>query len=473
MKTRKFRRIRRAIALAATLVLLLSFVPAALAEPAYCAWIGETGYETLEAAVNAAQSGDTITLGEGVYTLYNKGAVTKDKDLTFVGAGTDKTTWLIGPKVPDPEKFGTEYNSDYSFDGRGSEMKETVTFRNMTLQSGSVDYLGFAGSDNTVVENCVIEGKTFYWGYSSAVFHNTTFIAPNGDYAVWTYSSPVMTFEGCTFHASGKVINVYTDFGAGKNDITVNFIDCTVDSTAAAKSALNINDQNMGEYQYYVNISGVNSVSGLNPDDVTCSRLFGFGGTQKPNNNSGRSVVSIDGTVVWEDGAMVSHAVETENDIYTDGYADDAFTITVIKDWAKQEDGSWTRTIEKVCDYCGNTERVVETKYPVHYDLNGGEGTADADEVRLPGEEVTLHTAPMREGYRFTGWNTSKDGKGTNYAAGDAFVMPDGAVTLFAQWEVIVPQTGDAAHLVPWIGVLTMALAGAAVLWKTKKARQN
>ena len=51
--------------------------------------------------------------------------------------------------------------------------------------------------------------------------------------------------------------------------------------------------------------------------------------------------------------------------------------------------------------------------------------------------------------------------------------MPDGAVTLFAQWEVIVPQTGDAAHLVPWIGVLTMALAGAAVLWKTKKARQN
>ena len=104
MKTRKFRRIRRAIALAATLVLLLSFVPAALAEPAYCAWIGETGYETLEAAVNAAQSGDTITLGEGVYTLYNKGAVTKDKDLTFVGAGTDKTTWLIGPKVPDPEK---------------------------------------------------------------------------------------------------------------------------------------------------------------------------------------------------------------------------------------------------------------------------------------------------------------------------------------------------------------------------------
>ena len=43
------------------------------------AWIGKTGYPTLEAAVNAAKSGDTIKLGEGKYTLYKKGAATKGK----------------------------------------------------------------------------------------------------------------------------------------------------------------------------------------------------------------------------------------------------------------------------------------------------------------------------------------------------------------------------------------------------------
>ena len=43
------------------------------------AWIGETGYPTLEAAVNAAASGDTIVLGEGKFTLYKKGADTKGK----------------------------------------------------------------------------------------------------------------------------------------------------------------------------------------------------------------------------------------------------------------------------------------------------------------------------------------------------------------------------------------------------------
>ena len=43
------------------------------------AWIGETGYPTLEAAVNAAANGDTIVLGEGKFTLYKKGADTKGK----------------------------------------------------------------------------------------------------------------------------------------------------------------------------------------------------------------------------------------------------------------------------------------------------------------------------------------------------------------------------------------------------------
>ena len=139
-----------------------SATPAAepAAEPAAApsvAWIGETGYPTLEAAVNAAASGDTIVLGEGKFTLYKKGADTKGKNLTFVGQGADKTAWGIGATLPDPAYFGTEYNGDYSFDGSG-----TITFRNMTLQSGSADYLGFIRADKTVVENCVINGKTFY-----------------------------------------------------------------------------------------------------------------------------------------------------------------------------------------------------------------------------------------------------------------------------------------------------------------------
>ena len=122
-------------------------------------------YDTVLEAVTAAGTGDTIELGEGNYTLYSISSVgtTKGKDLTFVGQGTEKTAWNIGALVPNPDNFGTEYNSDYSFDGAG-----TVTFKNMTLHSGNADYLGFSRADKTVVEDCVINGKTFYWGYKSA-----------------------------------------------------------------------------------------------------------------------------------------------------------------------------------------------------------------------------------------------------------------------------------------------------------------
>lgn len=107
----------------------------------------EKAYQSIGEAVKAAKSGDTIKLAKGNYSLYevcgkkdtDNTEYTKNKDLTFIGAGPEETTWGIGPEVPDPKYYGTEYNSDYSFKGTG-----TITFKNMTLRSGSVDYLGLA-----------------------------------------------------------------------------------------------------------------------------------------------------------------------------------------------------------------------------------------------------------------------------------------------------------------------------------------
>ena len=356
--------------------------------PAGGAKIGETVYQTLEAAVTAAASGDTIQLGAGKYTLYKKGAETKGKDLTFVGQGADETTWGIGATMPDPDKFGTEYNGDYSFDGAG-----TVTFKNMTLQSADANYLGFIRADQTVVEDCIINGKTFYWGYTSASFKNTTFNCPSGDYAIWTYSSPTMTFDHCTFNSSGKVINVFTDYGAGKQDITVNFKNCTVNSTAPESlSVMNINDGNMGGFKYILNFSGSNTVNGIKADGIkstagshaspakdtgtktseqaTCSKLFEFN-MKYGNGNTGKTIVNIDGKPVWKDGKMVSHAIDTANDKYTDGYKDNAFTIT-YSEWTKNPDGTKTHTVTKTCNYCGYQESTTETAEadPIDWDVS-------------------------------------------------------------------------------------------------------
>lgn len=369
--------------------------------------IGDKEYDTLEAAVTEAVSGATIQLGEGNYTLYGVSSEghTKGKDLTFVGRGADKTGWNIGAEVPDPANFGTEYNGDYSFDGAG-----TVTFQNMTLRSGTANYLGFIRANNTVVENCTINGKTFYWGYKSATFTNTTFNCPSLDYAIWTYSSPVMTFDNCTFNSHGKVINVYTDFGAGKNDIIVNFKGCTVNNTSSNKAVLNINDSNMGKYKYILNISGDIKVSGVSCDSQTCSRLFGY---SSKDNNKGKTIVNFNDTPVWQDGGMVDakayhtkgvtvdgvtydNGVDGANDsLYAEGYKDNAFTDPTYSEWKKNPDGNEIRTITKKCKYCGYKEETTEYK-PIEWDVPKSK-TATQLDTNTWTSDVTLSLLNTKE----------------------------------------------------------------------------
>lgn len=387
----------------------------------------EGSYAKLVDAVKAASSGDTIILGEGNYTLYGikSDDTTKGKNLTFVGQGTDKTFWNIGAEVPNPEYYGTEYNGDYSFDGAG-----TVTFKNMTLRSGDANYLGFIRANNTVVDNCVINGKTFYWGYQSAEFINTTFNAPSGDYALWTYSSPTMTFDNCTFNATGKVINVYTDYGAGKRDIKVNFNNCTVNSISsflARKQALNINDSNMAGYRYIIHIN--NSTANLDEKDrdkTTCSRMFGFGG--KKENNTGRTQVYWNDELVWNDGVKLTHS-------YTDGEHDTAFTTT-YSEWETIDARNEWRDVTKTCDYCGwsETQKEIASVYRLQYNLNEGVGDENAnynDAFSHENESVTLAAAPTREGYQFAGW-LSLNGK--LYKAGSELVLT-GDEVFTAQWK--------------------------------------
>lgn len=93
----------------------------------------------------------------------------------------------------------------------------------------------------------------------------------------------------------------------------------------------------------------------------------------------------------------------------------------------------------------------------VTYDPNGATvGTAPTDGTSYqPGATVTAASNPgspntmTRTGYTFSGWNTSANGTGTAYQAGDTFPM-NGTTQLFAQWRSSVtynantPTTGTA-----------------------------
>ena len=431
-------------------------------------------YTDLGEAVKAAPSGSTIELSAGTYSLYTYSAnpaalndpsisstnpewkqYIAGKSLTFVGHSTDDTFWNIGTPYYNAEG---EKNGDYSFDGA-----DVITFRNLTLRSpvqydGTVlssqkNYTGFIRPNETIVENCVVKGRTAYWGYNSATFTDTTFNAPSGDYAIWTYCSPVMTFDNCTFNASGKVINVYTDYSAGKHDITVNFNNCTVNSTAflgdsdkPAKSALNINDYNMGGHKYILNITKAN-VTAARDNKFTCSQVFGFG--EKDGNNTGRTDVNLDGELVFSAGRKLTHS-------YTDGEHDNAYTFTYTGDWSgwKPTEGDEhllyrTRPRKKTCNYCGYPETAPEEReekreYLLHYDLNGGTGAEGVYSDRYyfaptGGNTATVAAAPSRAGYQFAGW---QDKDGNQYAAGNTLTVAHD-ITLTAQWNKLVTVSFD------------------------------
>lgn len=218
--------------------------------------------EELVAAIAAANDGDTITLGEGEFTTY--GNTSPEKSLTFVGAGTG-TVWTIGDLDKD---VGGEGNGDYSFEGC-----DTITFKNMTLKVDNKNYRGFIRINHTVVENCTLEGRTAYWGYETAKFVGSTFTAPEGDYALWDYSTKDMSFDGCTFNISGKGVHVYVEAANADKDVTrtVAVNNCTVNSDKANKAFLNIKNSTQA---YDVTLSGRNTVNGLTADGTTGSALY-------------------------------------------------------------------------------------------------------------------------------------------------------------------------------------------------------
>ena len=440
-------------------------------------------YESLDDAMGDAVDGDTIYLGAGVYcgnaanpTQAGKGA---GKSLTFVGAGTDKTTWQI--KAPATQ-YGSDGWCDYSF-----KNSDSITFEDMTV-IGSV-YLpddttktdntqGLTYINNITLKNCIFNGRADYWGYQTTTFENVTFNAPGTaasgidttDYSLWTLTGKSYTFKNCTFNATGKIINVYTYYSVDKNDVTVNFDSCTVNSTKANKTALNINDSLMTnaekDFKFYVNITGNNTINGLKPDTKTCSRLFGFSNDKiylyngkELHYDSGATVVTINGKTVWKDAArFVEHngnafegtynngTGKGDANQYTEGYKDNAFD-TNVTEWTLKANttNTYVRTITKQCQYCH--EKIVEQEekagYCLRYDLNGGTGAEGAyNDTYYPpqdGNPATVAADPSRAGYVFAGW---QDADGNQYAAGDT-VTVNHDITLTAQWNKLVTVSFD------------------------------
>ena len=95
---------------------------------------------------------------------------------------------------------------------------------------------------------------------------------------------------------------------------------------------------------------------------------------------------------------------------------------------------AWSSTVTETVTYEAQWTPIPQ--YTVTYDLNGGTGTTPDSVTGYENTSVTVANDENFEnpGYTFSGWNTEKNGTGTDYAAGSQLNLARN-VMLYAQWN--------------------------------------
>lgn len=242
--------------------------------------------EELNGAITNAVAGEALNvkLNEGEFTTYGK-TISQGKTITYVGEGADKTTFVCGRDLTKPG----EYKADYSLEN------SDVTFKNLTLDVGNADYLGYIRPKSLMFENCVIVGRLSYMGIGKVTFKNCVFNQIAEDYNIWTYSGNDFLFDGCTFNSPGKCINAYKDGGQCEYKITIR--NCHFVSTKVNKSVVELKANS--SHKYTLCFEGENTSDNFKVSELTGSALY--------NSNKGEkdSSVFVDGVQVWTDGHKV------------------------------------------------------------------------------------------------------------------------------------------------------------------------
>ncbi len=214
----------------------------------------------------------TLVLSSGNYIIPDSA---QGKTLTIVGSGDT---------VVATQDDGSYEGCDYSLDGA------TVTFENITINTDSTTYTGYARC-NATYNNCTINGA--YTLYGESVFNNCTLNVTGDTYNIWTWGAKKVEFNGCTFNTDGKSILVYNQ----TCDVYVN--DCvfndSTNGTGFTKSALETGVDGVGpKYNIYINNSTFNGFA----ENDKCVGYKNIVGNKNSMTNGYLNIV-IDGVDVY------------------------------------------------------------------------------------------------------------------------------------------------------------------------------
>ena len=234
-----------------------------------------------EDITNAISAGvTTISLTPGTYIIPDDA---QGKTLTFIGTGDPEDTKIA------TQDDGSYEGCDYSLDGA------TVTFENITINTDSHTYTGYARCTGTY-KNCVINGT--YTLYGDSKFENCTLNVSGDVYNIWTWGAKNMEFDRCTFNSDGKALLLYQE---GTNTVNLTVNSCIFNDNGGLtdkKAAIEIGDAPYGATPTYnVTVSGT-TVNGyeINDEGINTETTLWANKNSMP---AARLNVTVDGVDVY------------------------------------------------------------------------------------------------------------------------------------------------------------------------------
>lgn len=196
--------------------------------------IASSGNLTIDGAIQKAASDQNalnsavasgskveVSLSSGNYTMPE--SALQGKTITISGT---KDTVIDMTAVDARDQFVTGAN---------------IVFDGVTLNFGTVNYMGLANTTSLTYRNCQINGLQFLYG-ENVTFENCVLNSNGAEHCVWTYGAKTVNFIGCDFTYGDRGINCYSDNDVVGGKQTVNFTDCTFTTTnTASEGAVEIN----------------------------------------------------------------------------------------------------------------------------------------------------------------------------------------------------------------------------------------
>lgn len=374
-------------------------------------------YKTLQAAIDAAEDNDTVTLVDDV-KIDSISMTLTDKDITIVGNGK---TISLTPASGSTTKAFTLINSDLTLDG----VKMTVT--GTKNAAGNYDGTAFDVRNNGSSLNLINNSELTMTNLESAIIFADAVTSSYGEFNVtnskvtassidgnasnggaWTVEDSVLTFTNCGSHA----------FSVETADVE----NSTITVNGAGRCAIYGKELNFGE-------NTIVNVSNSGPDEPVLN-------WDESDTYYGAIQVKLpggDGVMTVADSAVISVSGEN-NTIY---FPENAELIN---------NGTINATVTVPED--SDMYVVVFMADGAQYDV---QVVDSGDSVRMP----TL----SKSGYTFTGWRVNSSN--TIVRGGESY--PITANTTFtAVWNMImIPDTYDIAVDQPAHGTVDVSFSNA------------